>query len=194
MKTEIPISPVDLYRKFAGTDSKALVSFQAITALNIHLGGDENISKKALNEYLRNLTFQGLSKENNSIFMSYEDMGNLALDILESLARIENQLVDGSNILSESLKQQLDQANEEYKLDLPPELKIQKNISKYKKGGKELPPEPVSSSTPLKTEEINEIYDKEKENYLKTAVTYNQVDIMPKLKQQRKVTKMQLTK
>ena len=194
MKTEIPISPVDLYRKFAGTDSKALVSFQAITALNIHLGGDENISKKALNEYLRNLTFQGLSKENNSIFMSYEDMGNLVLDILESLARIENQLVDGSNILSESLKQQLDQANEEYKLDLPPELKIQKNISKYKKAGKELPPEPVSSSTPLKTEEINEIYDKEKENYLKTAVTINQVDIMPKLKQQRKVIKMQLTK
>ena len=76
MKTWIPISPVDLYRIFAGTDAKALVSFQAITALNIHLGGDKNISKKAFNEFLRNLTFQALSKENNSIFMSYEGMGN----------------------------------------------------------------------------------------------------------------------
>ena len=104
MKTGIPISPVDLYRIFAGTDAKALVSFQAITALNIHLGGDKNISKKAFNEFLRNLTFQALSKENNSIFMSYEGMGNLVLDILENLSRIENQLVDDSNILSERLK------------------------------------------------------------------------------------------
>ena len=76
----------------------------------------------------------------------------------------------------------------------PAELEIQKNISKYKKGEKELPPEPVFSSTLLKTEEINEIYDKEKENYLKTTVTINQVDIMPKLKHQRKVIKMQLMK
>ena len=31
-------------------------------------------------------------------------MGNLVLDILENLSRIENQLVDDSNILSERLK------------------------------------------------------------------------------------------
>ena len=56
VKTETPLSPIDLYIKFKATDAKALVSIQAIAALNIHLGGD--ISKKALTEFLRNLTFQ----------------------------------------------------------------------------------------------------------------------------------------
>ena len=53
VKTETPLSPIDLYIKFKATES---VSIQAIAALNIHLGGD--ISKKALTEFLRNLTFQ----------------------------------------------------------------------------------------------------------------------------------------
>ena len=56
VKAETPLSPIDLYQKFKATDAKALASIQAIAALNIHLGGD--ISKKALTEFLRNLTFQ----------------------------------------------------------------------------------------------------------------------------------------
>ena len=56
IKTETPLSPIDLYKKLKATDAKALVSIQAIAALNIHLGGD--ISKKALTEFLRNLTSQ----------------------------------------------------------------------------------------------------------------------------------------
>ena len=43
-------------KKFKATDAKALTSIQAIAALNIHLGGDRDISKKALTEFLRNLT------------------------------------------------------------------------------------------------------------------------------------------
>ena len=62
IKTETPLSPIDLYKKFKATDAKALASIQVIAALNIHLGGDRNISKKALTEFLRNLTFQALSK------------------------------------------------------------------------------------------------------------------------------------
>ena len=34
-----------------------------------------------------------------------------------------------------------------------------------------MPPKPFSSSTPLKTKEINKIYDQEKEVYLQTAIT-----------------------
>ena len=56
VKTEMPLSPIDLYKKIKGTDAKALASIQAIAALNIHLGGDRDISKKALTEFLRNLT------------------------------------------------------------------------------------------------------------------------------------------
>ena len=48
VKTEMPLSPIDLYKKIKGTDAKALASIQAIAALNIHLEGDRDISKKAL--------------------------------------------------------------------------------------------------------------------------------------------------
>ena len=35
LKTDMPISPVDLYKKFSGTDPKGLVSIHALVALNI---------------------------------------------------------------------------------------------------------------------------------------------------------------
>ena len=54
VKTEAPLSPIDLYKKFNAKDAKALASVQAIAALNIYLGGDSDISKKALTEFLCN--------------------------------------------------------------------------------------------------------------------------------------------
>ena len=176
VKTETPLSLIDLYQKFKATDAKALTSVQAIAALNMHLGGDRDISKKALTEFLRNLTFQALSKENDDILLSFEHVGNLFLDILESLAKINQQLVDDAKILSENLKEELNKT--EYELDLPPELEIQEDLAKYRKEGKKPPllPKPLFSSTPLKAKEINKIYDEEKENYLQTAITINQTD------------------
>ena len=38
LKNNMPISPVDLYKKFVGTDAKGLVSIHALAALNIHFG------------------------------------------------------------------------------------------------------------------------------------------------------------
>ena len=90
VKTETPLSLIDLYQKFKATDAKVLTSVQAIAALNMHLGGDRDISKKALTEFLRNLRFEALSKENGDILLSFEHVGNLFLDILKSLAKIVN--------------------------------------------------------------------------------------------------------
>ena len=42
-KTDMPLSPIDLYQKFKATNPKALVSIQAIAALNLHLGRDKEI-------------------------------------------------------------------------------------------------------------------------------------------------------
>ena len=53
----MPISPVDLYKTFAGTDAKALASIHALAALNIHFGGNKYISQGVLGEYLKNLTW-----------------------------------------------------------------------------------------------------------------------------------------
>ena len=64
-RIDMPISPVDLYKKFAGTDAEALVSIHALAALNIHFGGNKYISQGVLGEYLKNLTYQALSQEND---------------------------------------------------------------------------------------------------------------------------------
>ena len=177
VKTEMPLSPIDLYKRFKATDAKVLGSIQAKAALNIHLGADRDISKKTLTEFLRNLTFQVLSKENDDILLSFEHVGNSFLDIFESLAKIDQQLVNYSKILSKHLKEESNKT--EYELDLPPELEIQDDLAKYQKEEKNplLPPKPLSSSTPLKTKEINKIYDEKKENCFHTAIKINQTDL-----------------
>ena len=177
VKTETPLSLIDLYQKFKATDAKVLTSVQAIAALNMHLGGDRDISKKALTEFLRNLTFEALSKENGDILLSFEHVGNLFLDILKSLAKTSQQLVDDSKIIRENLKEELNKT--EYELNLPPELEIQEDLAKYRKERKKPPllPKPLSSSTSLKTKEINKIYNEEKGNHLETAIIINKTDL-----------------
>ena len=174
MKTDIPLSPIDLYKKFSGTDAKALVSFQALAALNIHLGGDKNTSKNAIREWLHNLTYQALTNENDKIIMSFDLIGELVLGILEQLAKIELNLVNDAIKLGELLKSKLNET--EYDLQLAPEMEIQNNIKKYQKGDKKLPPQ--VTSTPIKsTEQINRDRDEDLENYLKTAITINKTDL-----------------
>ena len=67
MKSNIPISPIDLYKKFTGTDAKVLASIQGLAALNIHFGRNKLTSQNAMYEYLKNLTFQALSQENDNV-------------------------------------------------------------------------------------------------------------------------------
>ena len=52
-------------------------------------------------------------------------------------------------------------------------------MAKYRKEGKESPllQKPLFSSTPLKTKEINKIYDEVKEKFLQTAITIKKTDL-----------------
>ena len=45
VRTQIALSPIDLYKKFSSTNTKALVSIQALAALNFYIGGDKDISR-----------------------------------------------------------------------------------------------------------------------------------------------------
>ena len=72
LKTEKNLSPRNLHNKFSSTDTKGLVSFHALSALNIYFGGIKDISKLAYGEFLRNLTYQALSEENDEIFLSFD--------------------------------------------------------------------------------------------------------------------------
>ena len=48
LQTEIPLSPLDLYKTFRATDAKGLVSLHGLAALNIYFSGNNDISKIAL--------------------------------------------------------------------------------------------------------------------------------------------------
>ena len=100
----MPLSPINLYNKIKATNAKALVSMQELAALNIYLGGDRNISKRASIEFLSNLTFQALSKENDNILLKFDEVGVLVIDILGNLVKLEKKLVDECEILGENLK------------------------------------------------------------------------------------------
>ena len=165
----MPISPVDLYKKIAGTDAKALVSIHALATLNRHFGGNKYTSQAALAEYLNNLNYQALSQENDKIFMLFSELGLLVNDLLEQFVLKENAQIVKSSVINEEIRKQL---KTDFKLNLSPELKTQR--------GKEdiaTEPEPIEFSTPLKKEEIEEIYDEQKENCLKTPLTINQTDL-----------------
>ena len=151
-----------LFKNFAGTDAKALVSIQGLAALNIHFGGNKFTSQQAMYEYLENLTFQALSQENDKVYMSFSEVGLLVNDLLECLVKKEHEQIEKSSILGGKLRKKLET---DFKAELSPELKIQK--------GEEIEGELIEqaeSSTPLKTETIVDIYNQDKEDFLK-AVT-----------------------
>ena len=71
--------------------------------------------------------------------------------------------------ISEEIRKQL---KTDYKLNLSPEMKIQRRKERI-----QTKPEPIQFSTPLKKEEIEEICHEQKENFLQTASTINQTDL-----------------
>ena len=103
----MPISPVDLYKKYAGTDAKALASVHALATLNIHFGGNKYISQTVIGEYLQNLTYQALSQENDKVFMSFDNIGLLVNDLLEQFVRKENNEIDKASVVSEKINNKL---------------------------------------------------------------------------------------
>ena len=54
IKTQKIISTNELYQKFSSTDTRGLISIQAIPVLNIYFGGRLETSKQALAEFLHN--------------------------------------------------------------------------------------------------------------------------------------------
>ena len=173
VKTQTPLLPIYLYQNFKATDARALVSIQALAALNIHLGGDKTISKNALSEFLHNLSFQGLSKETDDIYLNFDNVSELIINILEGLAKKDIESV----AVAKNLQDELDQID--FELEIPPELQIQDDLEKYAQQEKIPSPPPLHfTSTPLRSEkEINKTHDDAKEEYLKTTITINKTDL-----------------
>ena len=84
---------------------KGLPSLHGLAALNIYFGGNKEISKTAFGEFMKNLTYQALSQENDNIFLSFDESINLAHSIVNTFAQISDQLSDKQNFKQFNLQQ-----------------------------------------------------------------------------------------
>ena len=156
-------------KKTGRTDAKPLVLIHALAALNIHFGGNKYISQTAIGEYLQNLTYQVLIQENDKIFVSYDNIGLLVNDLLKQFVCKENNESDGASVMSEKVNNKL---KTNFQSVLSPEMKIQKGEEDKEI---ETKPKQIDASTPFKR--LEESYQTEKETFLKTALTINQIDL-----------------
>ena len=101
--------------------------------------------------------------------MSFSELGMLVNDLLEQFVLRENAEIVKSSAISEEIRNQL---KTNFKLNLSPEMKIQRG-----EGETETEPKLIEFSTPLKKGEIEEIYNEQKENFLKTELKINQTDL-----------------
>ena len=101
--------------------------------------------------------------------MSFSELGMLVNDLLEQFVLRENAEIVKSSAISEEIRNQL---KTNFKLNLSPEMKIQRGEEEI-----ETEPKPTEFSTPSKKEEIEENYNEQKDNFLKTALKINQTDL-----------------
>ena len=116
LQTEMSLSSLDLYKKFRATVTKGLVSLHGLAALNIYFGVNSDISKIALGEYLKNLTYQALGQENDNIFLSFSHGASLIHSLLKAFKTKEKNEVDNSKILSQKINEKLDIRFEEVEI------------------------------------------------------------------------------
>ena len=168
LKTETQLSPSDLYSKFSATTAKGLVSLYALSALNIYFGGNKDILKLAYWEFLKNLTYQALSQENDEIFLSFNQATNLAHSVVNTLVDITRE---ENRAISEISDQISDNLDIEFEVVESPAMQIQLGEEP------EMSEEPIQTSTALTEKYIKAFHDKEKMDYLKKALKLNTVEL-----------------
>ena len=105
------------------------------------------------------------------IFMLFTNIGLLVNDLLEQFVSKENEEITKASAISKEIRNKLET---DFEINLYPEMKIQIGEEEEEI---ETEPKPTEFLTPLKIEEINEIYDREKEEYLRTALKINEIDL-----------------
>ena len=144
LRTKTFLPPPDLYKKFAGTDAKGLVSLHALAALNIYFGGNRTASQTAFGELLKNLTYQALSQENDDIFLSFEEGVNLVHSIVNAFAEMENTEFQIASQDSKQISEKLDT-----QFEVVEALAMQIQLGEEESVITE-EPKPIEFSTPLK--------------------------------------------
>lgn len=120
-----------------------------MAALNIYFGGNNEISREAISEFLHNMSYQALNKENDRILIQFDKTTNLITELI-------NLMLDKN-----SLSLSIDKGNTEnvineindyqFVFDVPLALQIQDEVEKNIKNDEKTNILPDFSPPPLLT-------------------------------------------
>ena len=165
-----PLSPVKLHSSFKGSETKGLTSFYGLAALNIYFNGSQDVTKIALNEYYKNLTYQELNNENGNIFLTYG--ASLIHSILEGFKAKQLQEIEKSKEISKKIKDKLDIAFDTIE---SPAMNIQ--LDKEESDVESESFIPKKFSTPLNQKQVAEMHVRQMDDYLRIALKLNQTNL-----------------
>ena len=109
-----------------------------------------------------------MRQENDDIFLSFDFATDLAHSIVNTLDQIGNEEGEMASEISDQINKKLD-----FELETVESPAMQIKLREEP----EISQEPIQTSTPLTEKGIREIHDKEKTDYLKTALKLNAVDL-----------------
>ena len=96
------------------------------------MGGDKDISREAMEEFLRNLTFQALTNESDRVVIAFVEIGFLVIDLLEQFVNVEQELYKDSETLGENLDKTINQTD--FDIEVAPEVEFKEDVLKFQSG------------------------------------------------------------
>ena len=130
------------------------------------------MSKIALGEYSKNLTDQALSNENDNIYLSFTYGASLTHSLLEAFKTKQIQAIEKSKEISEKIKDKIDITFDPIEL---PAMKIQLGEEESEAESEHFLAKKFS--TPLNKKEVAEMYDRQRDDYLKIPMKLNQTNL-----------------
>ena len=91
-----------------------------------------------MEKFLRNLSFQALTNENDKVVIVFDKIAFLVIDLLEQIVKIEQELYKDSETLSKNLDKTIYQAD--FDIEVAPEVEIKEDVIKFQSGEKKLTP------------------------------------------------------
>ena len=74
VETHNQISPSEINEKFKNSSSYGLASVQFVAALNVFFGGDKELSRNVMSEFLHNLSLQALTIDDDKIEIEFHEI------------------------------------------------------------------------------------------------------------------------
>ena len=173
------ISLKRLYELFRGTKLHGLVSMQFLATLNLFLGRKERISKNSRTEQYYNLSIQILAENKSSFQTNFENLTNNVVEIYLCLQKAILSNKSQKKNLKKKQETKIEKRFdflEEKSMDEKIEEKLNKSIIENKNIPLKKEEIGYEEYFPKYFEQIDAETEEKNENFLNTAMGFNEVD------------------